>query len=113
MPRHVGQAIHLGQKWGCGYPRTMKDIHKGYLDMPSTPLFAFGHVRSDTTFEYSPLTLASDTVDVGGEARISLTITKYRSYCRSTSPLPGCPSAVPVQRPRSRANRTRARRLRL
>jgi beta-glucosidase len=43
--------------------------------MPSTPLFAFGHGLSYTTFEYSPLWLESDTVDVNGEARISLTIT--------------------------------------
>jgi beta-glucosidase len=76
MPRHVGQVpIHHAQKWGSGYRRTKEDIHKGYLDMPSTPLFAFGHGLSYTTFEYSPLTLASDTVDVSGEARVSLTIT--------------------------------------
>ena len=50
------------------------DIHKGYLDMPSSPLFAFGHGLSYTTFEYSPLKLESDTVDVSGELRLSLTI---------------------------------------
>ena len=76
VPRHVGQVpIHLGQKWGSGYRRTKEDIHKGYLDMPSTPLFAFGHGLSYTTFQYSALKLASDAVDVGGEARMSLTIT--------------------------------------
>lgn len=76
MPRHVGQVpIHLGQKWGSGYRRTKEDIHKGYLDMPSTPLFSFGHGLSYTTFQYSALKLASDAVDVGGEARMSLTIT--------------------------------------
>jgi beta-xylosidase len=76
MPRHVGQVpIHLGQKWGSGYRRTKEDIHHGYLDMPSTPLFAFGHGLSYTTFDYSPLKLETDTVDVGGEARVSLTIT--------------------------------------
>ena len=75
MPRHVGQVpIHLAQKWGSGYRRTREDIHKGYLDMPSTPLFAFGHGLSYTTFEYSPLTLERETVDVSGEPG-SLTIT--------------------------------------
>ncbi len=76
LPRHVGQVpIHHGQKWGSGYRRTEADIHKGYLDMPSTPLFAFGHGLSYTTFEYGPLKLESDTVDVGGELRASLTVT--------------------------------------
>jgi beta-xylosidase len=43
--------------------------------MPSTPLFPFGHGLSYTTFDYGPLELASDTVDVSGEAQLSLTIT--------------------------------------
>jgi beta-glucosidase len=76
IPRHVGQVpIHHGQKNGSGYRRNKADIHRGYLDMPSTPLFPFGHGLSYTTFEYSPLRLESDTVDVNGEARISLTVT--------------------------------------
>jgi beta-glucosidase len=76
LPRHVGQVpIHHGQKTGSGYQRTAADIHKGYLDMPSTPLFAFGHGLSYTTFGYSPLQLESDTVDVGSELRLSLTVT--------------------------------------
>ena len=76
MPRHVGQVpIHHGQKTGSGYRRTDSDIHKGYLDMPSTPHFAFGHGLSYTTFEYGPLKLESDTVDVSGELRASVTIT--------------------------------------
>jgi beta-glucosidase len=76
LPRHVGQVpIHHNQKWGSGYRRTKADIHHGYLDMPSTPLFPFGHGLSYTTFEYSPLKLEKDTVDVNGEARLSLTVT--------------------------------------
>jgi len=75
LPRHVGQVpIHYAQKWGSGYRRTKEDIHHGYLDMPSTPLFAFGHGLSYTTFEYSPLKLASSNVDVSGEARVSLSV---------------------------------------
>src|SRR5262245_24124175 len=76
MPRHVGQVtIHHGQHYGSGYRRTKADVHKGYKDMPSTPLFAFGHGLSYTSFDYSPLKLESDTVDGGGELRLSLTIT--------------------------------------
>jgi hypothetical protein len=59
LPRQVGQV----------------PIHHGYLDMPSTPLFPFGHGLSYTTFEYSPLEVEKDTVDVGGEAKVSLTVT--------------------------------------
>ena len=76
----MGQVpIHYAQKWGSGYRRTAGDIHKGYLDMPSTPLFAFGHGLSYTTFEYGPLKLESDTVDVSGDARLSLTVTNTGS----------------------------------
>jgi beta-glucosidase len=76
IPRHSGQVpIHHGQKNGSGYRRTKADIHRGYLDMPSTPLFAFGHGLSYTTFGYGPLKLASDTVDVSGTLRASLTVT--------------------------------------
>jgi beta-glucosidase len=76
LPRHVGQVpIHHGQHPGSGYRRTEADIHKGYLDMPSTPLFPFGHGLSYTTFDYGPLELESDAVDVGGELRVSLTVT--------------------------------------
>jgi beta-glucosidase len=76
LPRHVGQVpIHHGQHPGSGYRRTAADIHKGYLDMPSTPLFPFGHGLSYTTFEYGPLELGSDSVDINGAARASVTVT--------------------------------------
>jgi len=80
LPRHVGQVpIHHAQKTGSGYRRTAVDIHKGYLDLPSTPLFAFGHGLSYTTFDYGPLTLASTSVDVSGDLELSLTITNTGS----------------------------------
>jgi len=40
-----------------------------------TPLFAFGHGLSYTSFDYGPLKLEHDAVDVGGELRLSLTVT--------------------------------------
>lgn len=42
--------------------------------MPSAPLFPFGHGVSYTTFEYGPLKLESDTVEVSGELQVSLTV---------------------------------------
>jgi hypothetical protein len=72
IPRHSGQVpIHHGQKNGSGYRRTKADIHRGYLDMPSTPLFPFGHGLSYTTFEYSPLKLASNSLDVARAACVA------------------------------------------
>ncbi|MBV9380024.1 MAG: glycoside hydrolase family 3 C-terminal domain-containing protein [Streptosporangiaceae bacterium] len=75
LPRHSGQVpIHHGQRWGSGYRRTGADIYRGYADMPSAPLFPFGHGLSYTTFEYGPLQLDGDSVDVGGEIRASVQI---------------------------------------
>ena len=39
-----------------------------------TPLFAFGHGLSYTTFEYAGLELSADEVSTGGEIRISCTV---------------------------------------
>jgi beta-glucosidase len=43
--------------------------------MPSTPLFAFGHGLSYTTFEYGPLMLESNIIDIDSEIRLSVSIT--------------------------------------
>jgi beta-glucosidase len=76
LPRHVGQVpIYHSQRVGSGYRRTTYDVHKGYVDMPSTPLFVFGHGLSYTTFEYSPLEVENSAVDTGGEIQFSITIT--------------------------------------
>ncbi|PDQ36378.1 MAG: beta-glucosidase [Candidatus Lumbricidophila eiseniae] len=75
MPRHSGQVpIYSGQHNGSGYRRAATDLHKGYLDMPSTPLFAFGHGLSYTSFEYRGLALSHTTVDSSGRIDISITV---------------------------------------
>jgi beta-xylosidase len=88
LPRHVGQVpIHHAQHYGSGYRRTAADIHRGYLDMPSTPLFPFGHGLSYTTFDYGPLELESDIVDVNGEARVSVTVTNSGDFVMEPGPV--------------------------
>lgn len=75
LPRHSGQVpIYHYQKLGSGYRRTEADMHKGYTDMPSTPLYPFGHGLSYTTFAYSDLEISPGEVDTSAEVQISCTI---------------------------------------
>ncbi|MFG2369240.1 beta-glucosidase [Streptomyces mirabilis] len=76
IPRHVGQVpLHHGQKTGSGYRRTDQDMHRGYLDLPATPLFAFGHGLGYTTFHYGELTLDRAEVPVDGTITVSVPVT--------------------------------------
>ena len=86
LPRHVGQ-LPLHHDMRARGDRS--EIYGDYVDCPSSPLFAFGHGLSYTTFEYGPLrvepgTTASRTIveldvtnagDVAGDEVVQL-------YCR-------------------------------
>lgn len=75
MPRHSGQVpVYSGQHHGSGYRRSPSDLHHGYLDMPSTPLFAFGHGLSYTSFTHRDLTLDADTVATTGSIEIAISV---------------------------------------
>ena len=75
MPRHTGQVpVYAGQHNGSGYRRTASDMHKGYRDLPATPLFAFGHGLSYTSFAYSGLALSGTTVESAGSIEISVAV---------------------------------------
>lgn len=45
-----------------------------YTDMPSSPLYCFGHGLSYTTFEYSNLRIALEEVDAEGRVEISVDV---------------------------------------
>jgi beta-glucosidase len=75
IPRHAGQLpvyynyppskkYWLENAWG-----------KPYVDMDPTPLYAFGHGLSYTTFKYSALEITPSETGVGGKIRISIKIT--------------------------------------
>ncbi|MFF4779371.1 glycoside hydrolase family 3 C-terminal domain-containing protein [Microtetraspora fusca] len=76
LPRHAGRVpTHSGQLRGSGYRRAATVSHKGYLDLPSTPPYCFGHGLSYTTFDYRDLTVAPQRVEPGAAIAISLTVT--------------------------------------
>lgn len=76
IPRHSGQVpVYYAMKNGSGYRRTSGGDDSAYLDMPSTPLFAFGRGLSYTSFDYSDLTLGAEHVPNDGSVTISVRIT--------------------------------------
>ena len=70
LPRSVGQVpTYLGHRAGGDRPMVFGD----YVDSPTSPLFAFGHGLSYTTFAYSDLTVqaksTTEEIEVAIEVR--------------------------------------------
>ena len=77
MPRSVGQVPiyynHLNT--GRPNPQWFTKFTTNYLDVPNDPLFPFGYGLSYTTFEYSALTLSSNSMTQGGNITATVTVT--------------------------------------
>jgi beta-glucosidase len=70
LPRSVGQVpTYLGHRAGGDRPMVFGD----YVDSPTSPLFAFGHGLSYTTFAYSDITVqaqsTTEEIEVAIEVR--------------------------------------------
>ena len=81
MPRSVGQIPvyynHLNT--GRPNPQWFTKFTSNYLDVPNDPLFPFGYGLSYTTFDYSSMTLSSNTMTQNGSIQASVTVTNTGS----------------------------------
>ncbi len=77
MPRNVGQIPiyynHLNT--GRPNPKWFTKFTSNYLDVPNDPLFPFGYGLSYTTFQYSSMTLSSNSMTQSGTIQASVTVT--------------------------------------
>ncbi|WP_417012791.1 beta-glucosidase BglX [Alistipes sp.] len=78
FPRSVGQIPLFYNHKNTGRPLlgdTFEKFRSNYLDVPNTPLYAFGHGLSYTTFDYGDVRLSASEMTADGsiEATVRLT----------------------------------------
>jgi beta-glucosidase len=76
VPRHSGQLpVYYNYKPSKAYwINGGWTDHRGYVDMPGTPLYPFGYGLSYTHFDYSNLHVEPAEIHPGGEARVTLDV---------------------------------------
>ena len=77
FPVAVGQIPVYHSMLNTGRPNLPGNFNKfrsHYLDIPNEPLYPFGYGLSYTTFEYSNLMISSETLEKGGELKVSVDI---------------------------------------
>jgi beta-glucosidase len=73
IPRHVGQLpAYYNYKPAKAY--WIRDLRRGYVDMPATPLYPFGYGLSYTQYEYSNLRIDPTQIHPEGMARVSVEV---------------------------------------
>ena len=75
FPRTVGQVPIYYNHRSTGRPFDNSRWSTQYIDMPSTPLFPFGHGLSYTRFDYSDITLSSNKLPIRETLSVSVTVT--------------------------------------
>ena len=77
FPRTLGQVpiYHYAKNTGRPYVHPDAKYESRYLDTPNEPLYAFGYGLSYTSFEYSPITLSSDSFGGSGTLDACVTVT--------------------------------------
>jgi beta-glucosidase len=77
FPRHQGQIPITYQQYQTGRPVTdPRDVlyKSGYIDMPNTPRYAFGHGLSYTTFAYRDMKVSQNAMKADGKITLSFTL---------------------------------------
>ena len=76
FPRTVGQVpIYYAHKNTGRPPSETERYTSKYIDVPWTPLYAFGHGLSYTTFQYGGLTVKHPRIAADGSQEVSVTVT--------------------------------------
>ena len=78
FPRNVGQIPLFYNHKNTGRPLKGDKFEKfrsAYLDVPNTPVYAFGHGLSYTTFQYGDISLSAPEMEVDGTITATVRLT--------------------------------------